>query len=105
MPSVARWKPRYRSDPRARLDRSRLPRRARSRASGYSGTVRSDVEPRFPGLRFIACLKAARDFGLDQRTLNAIALEVDPRRPDLDRLAGDLAGALRGRTWARPDAL
>jgi hypothetical protein len=67
--------------------------------------VPSDVDPRFPGLRFAAALKAARDFGLDQRTVDAIALQVDPRRPDLDRLAGELAAALRRRARALPDAL
>jgi hypothetical protein len=66
--------------------------------------VPSDAEPRFPALRFVAALKAARDFGLEQRTVNAIALQVDPRRPDLDRLAGELAGALRRRRRALPDA-
>jgi hypothetical protein len=67
--------------------------------------VASDVDPRFPALRLMATLKAARDFGLDERTLDAIALRIDPRRPDLDRLARELAGALRRRTLAIPDAI
>ena len=45
-------------------------------------------------LRFMAMLKAAHDFGLDQRSLNAVALLFDPRRPDIDPLADALAAAL-----------
>jgi len=50
-------------------------------------------------------LKAASDFGLDQPTLNGIALRYDPRRPDLDWLAGKLTDALQERTLAVPDAV
>lgn len=42
-------------------------------------------------------LKAARDFGLDQRVVNAVALTFDPRRPDLARIADALAEALLAR--------
>jgi hypothetical protein len=45
-------------------------------------------------LRFMAMLRAARDFGLDQRTVNAVALHFDPRRPNIDPLAAALAAAL-----------
>jgi hypothetical protein len=45
-------------------------------------------------LRFMAMLKAARDFGLDQRSVNAVALRFDPRRPEIDPLADALAAAL-----------
>ena len=43
------------------------------------------------------CSKAARDFGLDQGVVNAIALASDPRRPDLEHVAGALAEALLAR--------
>jgi hypothetical protein len=42
-------------------------------------------------------LKAARDFGLDQGVVNAIALTFDPHRPDLARIAEALAEALLAR--------
>jgi hypothetical protein len=42
-------------------------------------------------------LKVARDFGLDQRIVNSIALSFDPRRPDLARIAEALAEALLAR--------
>jgi hypothetical protein len=42
-------------------------------------------------------LKAARDFGLDQQVVNAIALMSDPRRPDFAHLAETLAEALLAR--------
>jgi hypothetical protein len=58
---------------------------------------------RFPGLRLMAMLKAARDFGLDQESINAIALRFDPRRPDLDEIAGALTDELlRRRAVALP---
>jgi hypothetical protein len=42
-------------------------------------------------------LKAARDFGLDQKVANAISLVYDPRRPDLAQAAEALAEALLAR--------
>jgi hypothetical protein len=42
----------------------------------------------------MAMLKAARDFGLDQVTVNAVALRFDPREPDVDGLADALTAAL-----------
>jgi hypothetical protein len=42
-------------------------------------------------------LKAARDFGLQQTIVNAIALTFDPRRPELARVADALADALLAR--------
>jgi hypothetical protein len=45
-------------------------------------------------LRFMASLKAARDFGLDADSAAAIALRFDVRRPDLEALADALAAAL-----------
>lgn len=56
-----------------------------------------DLDPggsRFPALRFMAALKAARDFGLDDEAANAVALRHDPRHGDLDALAGALAAAI-----------
>ncbi len=42
-------------------------------------------------------LKAARDFGLDQAVVNAIALRFDARRPDVAPIADALADALLAR--------
>lgn len=42
----------------------------------------------------MAALKAARDFGLDQEAVNAVALNFDPREPDLAAIADALAAAL-----------
>jgi hypothetical protein len=55
------------------------------------------VSPRhdsFAALRFMAALKAARDFGLNDATANQIALGFDPRRPNVARLADQLGDAL-----------
>jgi hypothetical protein len=55
--------------------------------------VLGDLSPQRPGfhaLRFMATLKAARDFGLGTEAANAIALRFDPRHCD----DGDLADAL-----------
>jgi hypothetical protein len=52
------------------------------------------ANPQLPALRFAAMLKAARDFGLDQGVVNAIALTFDPRRPNLAQIAEALAEAL-----------
>ena len=57
----------------------------------------ADADPGRPphaALRFMATLKAARDFGLDDDSVNAIALRYDARRPDLDATAGALAAAI-----------
>ena len=60
---------------------------------------------RAAALHFAASLKAARDFGLDQASINAIALGFDPQRPDLDRVTGALAHALLvKRPLPSPDA-
>ena len=54
----------------------------------------------------MAALKAARDFGLDQRAVNAIALRFDPREPDVDEVAEALtAGLLQQNALALPDAV
>jgi hypothetical protein len=63
------------------------------------------VSSGFPVLSLMATLKAARDFGLDQRSLDAIALQFDPRHPDIDLVAGELAAALCRRTGVIPDAM
>jgi hypothetical protein len=42
----------------------------------------------------MAALKAARDFGLDQEAVNAVALRFDPHEPDVDAVADALATAL-----------
>ena len=60
----------------------------------------------FPALRFVAMLKAARDFGLEQEAVNAVALQFDPRAPDLDGVADELAAALvRRNALAFPDTV
>jgi len=48
-------------------------------------------------LRFAAMIKAARDFGLDQAVVNAVALTFDPRQPELVRIGDTLAEALLAR--------
>jgi hypothetical protein len=52
------------------------------------------TDPDFPVLRFAAMLRAARDLGLDQAAVNAIALRFDPGRPDLAQVAEALSDAL-----------
>ncbi len=62
-------------------------------------------DPGFPALRLAAMLKAARDFGLDQEIVNAIALKFDARRPDVAPIAEALAEALLARgPFELPDA-
>ena len=58
-------------------------------ASGYE-----TAHPRFPALRFMAALKAAREFGLDPDVADSIAARFDPRVHDLDRIIDALAVAL-----------
>jgi hypothetical protein len=63
------------------------------------------TNPDFPALRFVAMLKAARDFGLDQAVVNVVALRFDARRPDLAQVAEALADALLAhRPLELPDA-
>jgi len=50
--------------------------------------------PRLPTLRFMAALRAARDFGLDPDVADAIAAKFDPRRHDLERIIDALTVAL-----------
>jgi hypothetical protein len=51
-------------------------------------------------------LKAAREFGLEQGVVNAIALMFDARRPDLAEVADELAAALLAhRPFELPDAI
>jgi len=52
------------------------------------------AQPRFPALRFMTALKAARDFGLDPDVADSIAARFDPRVHDLDRIVDALAVAL-----------
>lgn len=49
---------------------------------------------RFRVLRFAAAMRAAREFGLDQATVNAIALDLDPTGCNVGRLIDLLAIAL-----------
>ena len=50
--------------------------------------------PRFHVLGFMRTLKAARDFGLEPATADAIALRFDPRHHRVDHLVDALAAAL-----------
>jgi hypothetical protein len=50
-------------------------------------------------LRYMAILKAATDFGLDQREVEAVAGRFDPRRPRCDQLAAGLADLIIARCW------
>jgi hypothetical protein len=52
------------------------------------------ARPRFPTLRFMAALRAARDFGLDPDVADSIAARFDPRHHDLERIIDALAVAL-----------
>ena len=47
-----------------------------------------------PALRFMAALKAAREFGLDQDVADAVASSFDPHVQDLDQIIDALAVAL-----------
>jgi hypothetical protein len=58
-------------------------------ASGFE-----TAQPRFPSLRFMAALRATRDFGLDPDVAASIAARFDPRRHDLERIIDALAIAL-----------
>jgi hypothetical protein len=58
-------------------------------ANGYD-----TARPRFPTLRFMAALRAARDFGLDPGVADSIAARFDPRSHDLERIIDALAVAL-----------
>lgn len=72
--------------------------------AGYEWGVANDSGA-FPALRFAAMLKAARDFGLDQEAVNAIALGFDARRLDVAHVAEALAEALLAeRRLEFPDA-
>ena len=50
-------------------------------------------------LRYMAILKAATDFGLDRREVEAVAGRFDPRRPRCDELADALADLILARCW------
>jgi hypothetical protein len=54
----------------------------------------SSQPPHFHVLRFMATLKAARDFGLDPEDANAIAVRFDPRASDHGQLLDALTAAL-----------
>ena len=49
-------------------------------------------------LRYMAILKAARAFGLDQREIEAVAGSFDPRRHRCDELADALADLILARS-------
>ena len=50
-----------------------------------------------PVLHYLAVLKAARDFGLEQREIEAVAGGFDPRRPRTTQLADALADLILSR--------
>jgi hypothetical protein len=49
-------------------------------------------------LRYMAICKAAADFGLDRREVEAVAGSFDPRRPRCDELADALADLILARS-------
>ena len=49
-------------------------------------------------LRYLAIRKAAADFGLDRREVEAVAGRFDPRRPRCDELADALADLILARS-------
>jgi hypothetical protein len=49
-------------------------------------------------LRYMAIRKAATDFGLDRREVEAVAGRFDPRRPRCDELADALADLILARS-------
>ncbi len=51
-----------------------------------------------PVLRYLAILKAARDFGLTQPEIEAVAGSFDPRRTRWPQLADALADLIVART-------
>ena len=61
--------------------------------------------PRFPALRFMLALKAARDFGLSRNHADEIALRFNAREPSAEHLVDDLATTLLERgVIVLPDA-
>ncbi len=48
-------------------------------------------------LRYLAILKAAREFGVSQREIEAVAGPFDPARPRCDELAAALAELVSAR--------
>lgn len=52
-------------------------------------------------LRYLAVLRAARDLGVPQADLEAVAGRFDPRRPRCEELAAALADLLLARTPLR----
>ena len=51
-----------------------------------------------PVLRYMAIRKAATDFGLDSREIEAVAGRFDPRQPRCDELADALADLILARS-------
>jgi hypothetical protein len=58
----------------------------------------SDLRPRRnPILRYLAIVKAARDFGVSQREIELVAGGFDPRRVRCEQLADALADLILAR--------
>jgi hypothetical protein len=51
-------------------------------------------------LRYLAILKAARDFGLSQHEIEAVAGSFDPQQTRCRELADALADLIVARAWA-----
>jgi hypothetical protein len=60
--------------------------------------VEALAPPGNPVLRYLAILKAARDFGLDQREIEAIAGRFDPREARCTELADAFADLIVARS-------
>jgi hypothetical protein len=69
-------------------------------------TPRRPVLPPARVFGFLARLRTARDFGLDEETVERIAVQFDPVRHDLDELDAALAAEIIERGLVRlPESL
>jgi hypothetical protein len=65
---------------------------------GYSAAMEALTHGGNHVMRYLAILKAARDFGVHQHEIEAIAGGFDPRRPRCAELADALADLIVART-------
>jgi hypothetical protein len=72
--------------------------RVRGRLSGYVLPMEAPIGSGNEVLRYLAILKAGRDFGLSHDEVAAIAGSFDPRETRCDELADALADLILART-------
>lgn len=65
--------------------------------SGYSAGVEAPAYTGNPVLRYLAIIKAARDFGVPQQEIEAVAGRFDPRAPRCEALADAFADLILAR--------